>query len=721
MIKYITLSFLALLLFGCGSNQTDASQSSTDSLNSKYLSISRGPVIGEQFSTAQKVRLEFSSPLDITTVNSNTAYIRQFITDGEGYESFIIGSYTGVSSGSNYVYVTPHEYLQPSSSYQIVVTTGVKDIEGRSLAEDYIYSFTTSADSVDSSSLILRETKPKDADGNILISTEIVLDFSKNLSSYPAYTSDNFLTVLNSKSGTEIAGKIEVFNTLLKFIPNEPLPYGTKIDVNLTQSINDIYYGTAAYNGKDNWSFTTRTEANSPKSYLGYKPLDSLATNFSSYSVKLLAKDSNSSTIAVARQGGIDIYKVDFHVPKSKPSLSHLSFYPLSDQITSMVLVGTPYAPTIVVSTNNSGFYHLLLSTSDYKLRQVGHYDLEKNIYKVQVGKSSSGDGYPDKIYTVSPQNGLKIYDYNSTNMEITLQDTVGISTVGQAIDVIDKTYINLAGTEVRNVYVANYEGSVVVVNEKNISQITSIDINSSVKMLTYSMDDINTYKGVQAIGSSGNVVSIDFNGVILNGSDYGLNTTVNDLVSFSDGFQAQLFYATDRGVILMDANGTYLEQQINETKAIASIELVVPFNEGSVAESPASFFVSLSRDGILEVYNALFDDVNPSLSYINTPYSADAPFDIDFNDIYLDHATISSSDFELIDNNDSSVNPISFSLKVSTDTYSPNRYILQPDNNLTDGHNYTLTVKATKIKDMIGNLFNAGENKVTNFTAEFD
>jgi len=720
MIKYIVPVILTLLVLGCGSSQTDDSLSSSDSLNSQYLSIARGPVIGEVFSPAQKVRLEFSAPLDITTVNSNTAYIQQ-VFNNDGYDShpLRISSYTGVSSGSSYVYVTPHEYLQSLSSYQIIVTTDVKDIKGRSLAEEYIYSFTTSYASVDNSLLTLRATKPKDSDGSVLVSTEIVLDFSKNLSSYPAYTTENFLTVTDSQTGTEIEGRVEVFNTLLKFIPQNPLPYGSTIDVNLTRSVNDIDYGTSPYYGGANWSFTTRTEANSPKSYLGYKALDTLATNFSSYSVKQLTKDSNSSTIAVARQGGIDIYKVDYHVPKSKPSLIHLSFYPLQDQVTSMVLLGTPDAPSIAVSTNNSGFYHLLLSTSDHKLNEVGHYDLGKNIYKVQVGKVNDYASYPDKIYTVSPQNGLKIYDYNSTSMKITLQDTVSI--VGQAIDAIDKTYTNQAGAEVRSIYVANYDGSIVMLNETNVSQATSIDINSSVKVLTYNIEGGSIYKGIQAIGSSGNVESIDFDGVLQNGSEYGLNTTVNDLAYTTGGSQAQLYYATDRGVILMDANGTYLEQQINATKSIASIEIVAPSNEGgSVAESSASFFVSVSSDGVLEVYNALFDDVDPTLSYISTPYTADAPFDIDFNDVYLDHATIDKSDFELIDNNDSTVNPIPFSLNVSADTYSPNLYKLQPDNNLTDGHNYTLTVKATKIKDMIGNPFNGGENNVTSFTAQF-
>lgn len=107
--------------------------------------------------TDQIIRIEFSEAMDPNTINRNTVILTQQTTpdpgsDTESYRSRQIGG--NVSYNGNIATFTPfrdeQNPLQASQEYGNVftakITTGARDLVGNSLAQDYIWSFTTGLD-----------------------------------------------------------------------------------------------------------------------------------------------------------------------------------------------------------------------------------------------------------------------------------------------------------------------------------------------------------------------------------------------------------------------------------------------------------------------------------------------------------------------------------------------------------------------------------------------
>ena len=696
-MKYFTFLFISLFFISCTS---DEMKENSSVVQTEFLGIKKGVSATLPVAANQKIALLFTADLVPETVNSSTVYM-EYIPPadpvyGGSEEPYPVGVYLGIDS-SQKVVVTPYEYFYDSATYRLTVTTGVKDVYGRSLSENYEYYFQTYSNESEPVTFSFEDTKPSDGDTDVFVGTEILMDFNSNLSAKPEYSSTEYLQVVDSQ-GIPIAGKIEVFNSLLKFIPSLPLPYDTDITVTLKSSINSIY-GSYYGSGKT-WSFKTKSEVNSPIAGLGYKLLDKMDTFKSSYFVRTLSNAADDSLIVVARQGGVDVYNVNYHIPKSIPNIELNSSFTLTSQITLL----EAYYPFVTVGTLNDGMY--LLEFKDGGLVEHSHVDYGSSIYGVHMGLSS--DYVPDRIYTANPKSGIKIYSYDNTTNEITFFKEVNSSIVGKSLDIID--YYD--GQD-RKIYVADYNGNVVTLDE-NGTFISRVDMNGSVKQL-FTIPNTKVY----AVTSSGIIRGVEYNGTVSPSFRYDIPTTVNDSTIYRKSFYTgNPYFATDKGFIV--ASDTGVDNIVNSSRVTASVAVVNYAQETSdgVLSGPP-FLVSLSKSGTLELFNAEFDDVNPVISSFESPAAEDRELNIGFNDVYLDHTTISKEDFELIDNN-SSINPIPFTLTNSSNPYLVDHYLLQPDNNLTDGHTYTLTIKAIKIKDMIGNKFNGGVDYNTSFTAQF-
>jgi len=194
MLKYILLLFLSFFIIGC----TDNTSSHKDS---KYLSITKAPINGKSLDIEAKIALEFSADLDLSSISETTAYI-------EDLNGTKVGCVIDAANPANKIIFTPYIYLQAEKKFNLVITTGIKDAQGRSLSENYIFEFETSASSGDTTPLSIRATKPSNADNSVAIATNIVVDFSKNISTAPQYLTDNSTPYLSvSSNGVEINGQ----------------------------------------------------------------------------------------------------------------------------------------------------------------------------------------------------------------------------------------------------------------------------------------------------------------------------------------------------------------------------------------------------------------------------------------------------------------------------------------------------------------------------------
>ena len=84
----------------------------------------------------RKVYVAFSEPIDPATMTSSTFYL---LKDGQPVPGTVADPTTTSAS------ITPAGDFQPGAKYTARVTTGVKDLAGNPLAEDYVWSFQTSA------------------------------------------------------------------------------------------------------------------------------------------------------------------------------------------------------------------------------------------------------------------------------------------------------------------------------------------------------------------------------------------------------------------------------------------------------------------------------------------------------------------------------------------------------------------------------------------------
>jgi len=694
MKQYISLLFLVLFLFGCGDNQTNSSESNTE-----VFSIQHGLSSDEIFSISQKLLLKFSSPLDTSTVNSDSVYLEYISPEG----ALNVGSYTGVNNDTNSVYLTPYEYLYPSSQYRLVVTTDVKDINGRSLDKNYEYSFVTDAEIVDSSSFGIRSLKPNDADTGVLVSVDIVVDFNATLSAEPEYSNQSYFSVTyEDVNGTQnIPGKIEVFNSLLRFTPDNPLPYDTNITVGLVSDVQNLY-GTSTSVSGTKWNFVTNSEELQPKSN-GFFSLNALVTGKKTSS---LAK--YGSKFIVARTEGIDMYEINYI--DNIPNTQKLSSFEISSPITSMV-IDDKY---ILVSTLSNGIY-ILQYQADGTITLLQNNLVGESIFSVRFGETNTS-----RIYAVGPTFGLEIFSFDSTANSTTPLYEINTSIVGTALDVVEvDQYDNNASSNVQKLYIADYSGGMVIL-DINGTYISRTELNASIKRFTFN-EDYNGKLGIFAISSSGKSQSLGFDGAIFSNVKTQLPGTTSSVYSHVDSvdFTSNLYYSNfEKGII--KTSGDYIDNIIyTGGSVVASAYVDAEFDPIYDAKITRGFLVSANEDGTIQFYNATSDTEGPSYIYGEYPTAntLDANISIFLSDAYFDEAQIRDTSFKVYDLNVSTTNPINVSFSKSIGELSM-IIVLDPEVNVTSGDTYLVNISAS-FSDKFGQKFNAGVDKNISFVVE--
>lgn len=695
MLKIVLFVLFTLLFTGCqnGSQSSDSGSSS----GTNNLTILRAPTSSDIIATNQQIVLEFSAELDTATVNTGTIYIMR--ENGEG------GSFVNcaITTDGAKVTITPYQYFQSSSSFTLSVTKAVKDVSGRTLSDIYTYTFTTSNDPLDTSALNLIRTKPALGNTDTLVQSDIVLNFNKNLSSEPEHTGVNTIKVVNEANSSQISGKISVFNSLLRFEPDSPLPYDANISVSLVSSVADLY-GTRNYSYSKSW-FKTKTQTSNPVTNQGFNSLGSYDIGDRSSIVRKLSDGTNSSKIIVATSNGLELFEVVYNAYPEKPTLKHLGSYKLL-HIQSMMTIGGKF---IIAGITNKGIYSFQVEGNT--TTEISHIDSNKPVYGLNYGYNYQ-TSMIDKIYAVGPQYGLKVFDFNSTTGVITLAQSVDTNNTAY-LDVMQaKGYNAVSDTDVKRVYVADYYGGIDIYDE-NGTKLSRIDVNGSVKKLALKQDYYGSVQGVYSISSSGKIDQYDLNGSrSLYSNVPDLLGSISDVRSYnnSSNMYSGLFYS-ELG------KGVYI---VNDTNPVGIVDINKTIVSADVVQGYSSkpFLVTLSQEGQLNIFNAKKDTNNPTFS--SSPYEgttgvdANTSIKIEFSDDYFDNASISTGSFSIVDNNTS--NSVDFNLSAGYNSYSYVVHTLQPSVPLTSQHRYTVTIEGN-VSDMIGNKLNDGNSSTFSFT----
>ncbi len=100
--------------------------------------VSTSPAGGAvNVSIAKNPTATFSEPMDPATVNGTTFTLKDGLTPVAGMVTYAVAGMTGT--------FTPTTDLLPNKMYTATISTGAKDLSGNPLANDFTWSFTTSA------------------------------------------------------------------------------------------------------------------------------------------------------------------------------------------------------------------------------------------------------------------------------------------------------------------------------------------------------------------------------------------------------------------------------------------------------------------------------------------------------------------------------------------------------------------------------------------------
>lgn len=238
----ILSAFLLTLIFiltGCG-NTGSVEDAHTDT--SKYLRVSTAsdssnvPVAINKY-----VMLVFSAAIDESTVDASSVYI----ADENNVPLTAV-----LKVLEEKVSIIPYEFFLPNEQYTIVVTTAVKDREGRTLENTFTYTFITASipDEIPPS---LLSVTPDDGI-QAPLTTDILMEFDESI------TGDGILQLIESDTNTTVNGTTMISDNTLQFIPQSDLIQGGNYTVMLQDTVEDL--AGNAYDGLRSWNFSVTPE-----------------------------------------------------------------------------------------------------------------------------------------------------------------------------------------------------------------------------------------------------------------------------------------------------------------------------------------------------------------------------------------------------------------------------------------------------------------------------
>jgi uncharacterized repeat protein (TIGR02543 family) len=188
----------------------------------------------------QKIAATFSKTMDPSTIQTSTFTVKQGITQISGFVSY---------SGTTAIF-TPASNLVPNSTYVVTITTGVMDLAGNALANNFVWSFTTGVAVVVTPPTV-SSTDPVNAATGVALNQKIAATFSKSMDA-STITASSFTL---KQGSTPISGFVSYSGITAIFDPASDLSPSTLYTATITTDAKDLAGNALAINFV--WSFTT--------------------------------------------------------------------------------------------------------------------------------------------------------------------------------------------------------------------------------------------------------------------------------------------------------------------------------------------------------------------------------------------------------------------------------------------------------------------------------
>jgi hypothetical protein len=167
------------------------------------------------------INATFSEPMDATTINSTTFTLKQGARVINGV----------VTTDGTTVSFNPENNLLYGTTYTATITTGVKNTSGKSLAANYVWTFTTN--NLMPPTVIL--TDPANFEGNVGLDKNISATFSAPMDQATLNTS----TFILKQGETLIPGTVTYSGTTATFNPEGNLSYGTNYTAVISATVTN--------------------------------------------------------------------------------------------------------------------------------------------------------------------------------------------------------------------------------------------------------------------------------------------------------------------------------------------------------------------------------------------------------------------------------------------------------------------------------------------------
>jgi methionine-rich copper-binding protein CopC len=229
----IIAMLLVVLVTGCKKDDNDTgvrpTVTSTDPMN-EATGIAINSVISATFSES----------MDPSTLTTSTFLLEQGIAIVTGTVEYV---------GENVTF-TPDANLAPNATYSATITTGAKNLSGKPLTDDYIWTFTTSS-VADIAHPTVTQTEPLNSATEVAINRKVLVTFSEPMEP----TTITGLTFTLNQGSTPVTGEVTYTGTTATFSPSSNLEPSTIYTATITTGAMDMTDNALAANYI--FSFTT--------------------------------------------------------------------------------------------------------------------------------------------------------------------------------------------------------------------------------------------------------------------------------------------------------------------------------------------------------------------------------------------------------------------------------------------------------------------------------
>ena len=186
------------------------------------------------------ITVTFSENMDTESVNNTTFQLRNVGNQISG---------TVVCVGSTATF-RPDNQLNPMTTYNAIIATGVKDLGGNPLAQNYPWAFTT-RDAPDTTPPQVGLTSPDNNATDVLVTASITATFSEAMD--PASIDSRSFTL--EGPGGFISGTVSISDFTATLTPTDNLAFSTSYAAGISTAVKDLAGNRLP--SDTSWNFTT--------------------------------------------------------------------------------------------------------------------------------------------------------------------------------------------------------------------------------------------------------------------------------------------------------------------------------------------------------------------------------------------------------------------------------------------------------------------------------